>query len=145
MQDLKLEFNCPVDIKGMPKCDGGYACQECKKPVFDYSKMKLEDFESSAKKNAVISQCGIYKAYQIDNVHGDWRDKVTKVYRSSIRKANTKKRYLLALPFMVVFLFMIGCGNRQVCGGIAYGESWGTNELPDTDSTQVSPDGQTNE
>jgi hypothetical protein len=145
MHDLKLEFNCPVDIKGMPKCDGGYACQECKKPVFDYSKMNLKDFESSAKKNAVISQCGIYKAYQIDGVYGDWRDKVTKSYRSSIRKANTKKRYLVLLPFMVGFLFMIGCANRHVCGGDVSADGWGINDSPVKDSTATSPSGKVNE
>ena len=139
MQDLNLEFKCPVDIKGMPKCDGGYACQQCSKPVFDYSKMNLKDFESSARENAVVSQCGIYKAYQIDGAYGDWRDKVTKSYRSSIRKANAKKRYLVLLPFMVVFLFMIGCGNRQVCGEMAYGEYWDKNDTEKIDSTQDAP------
>ncbi len=115
--DLKLDFNCPIDIKGMPKCDGGYACQQCKKPVFDYSKMNLDDFEKNAIENKSISQCGIYKAYHLAGSYGDWRDQVTKIYRSSIRKAQKKKRYLAILPFIAGFMFMTGCGSRHVCGG----------------------------
>lgn len=115
-QDLKLEFKCPVDIKGMPKCDGGYACQQCEKPVFDYTKMDLEGFEGKAQDNRVVSQCGVYKAYQVADSYGDWRDKVTKTYRGTIRKAKAKKRYMALLPFIAGFMFLIGCGTRHVCG-----------------------------
>lgn len=129
-QDFKLEFNCPVDVKNMPKCDGGFACQQCDKKVFDYSKKSLSDFEQTAIANAEVSSCGIYKAYQVEGVYGDWREGATRVYRNTIRKATKKKRFAILLPAMALFLILVGCGSRQVYGMVA---------PPEHDRTEVEP------
>ncbi len=117
--DFKLEFNCPVEVKNMPKCDGGYACQQCHKKVFDYSNKNLTEFEQAAISNSEISACGIYKAYQVEGAYGDWREGATRVYRNTIRKASTKKRFAILLPIMALFLILVGCGSKQVYGMVA--------------------------
>lgn len=121
--DLQLKFNCPVDIHSMPKCDGGYACSECQKKVFDYSKMSLPEFHEMAEKNKVVSQCGIFKAYQLEGAFGDWRDSVTKVYRRTANKARVQKHMLLVLPFIAGLMILVGCGRKGVCG-MMYESDW---------------------
>ena len=135
-QDFKLEFNCPVNVKNMPKCDGGYSCQQCDKKVFDYSDKNLADFEQAAVNNSEVSQCGIYKAYQVEGAYGDWRERATRVYRNTIRKATKKKRFALLLPAMAVFLILVGCGTRQVYGMIAPPENDKTLVKPQADSPE---------
>lgn len=129
-KDFKLDFNCPVDVKNMPKCDGGFSCQECHKKVFDYSDKSLADFEQAAQNNAEVSSCGIYKAYQVEGAFGDWREGATRVYRNTIRKATKKRRFALLLPIMALLLILLGCGSRQVYGMVV---------APEHDRTMVEP------
>lgn len=126
--DYKLEFDCPVKINEMAKCDGGFSCSQCDKKVFDYSKMSQSDFENEALKNKEVSTCGVYKAKHLDGVYGDWRDGVNRSYRNTIRKSKKKKRFVLAIPFIAGFMLLVGCGSRHVCGdyydpGASYNDS----------------------
>ncbi|UKN01552.1 hypothetical protein K6119_17655 [Paracrocinitomix mangrovi] len=117
-KDARLKFNCPIDIHSMPKCKGGFHCTQCDKKVFDYSKMNLDSFDKSSEENKEISSCGVYQSYQLDGVFGDWRDKVNRYYRKTKRNAKSSRFSKTVVPFISLFVFMVGCANKHVCGNM---------------------------
>lgn len=95
-----------------PEGDGRF-CSDCKKVVKDFAGMQVGEVNNIVSSATDNKMCGSFRAYQLNNPFGNWRDKIISYYQKASLEL---KPGSLVKPVTVFLLFIVmlitGCARR---------------------------------
>lgn len=107
MHKVNLAQPCSVNLENAVKTENGVFCGSCNKDIIDFSFLDPEEIKHVLLKGNDSKPCGIFSSNQLENPHGDLRDRILKFYYSLKERKNIRAKILLA--FLSIVMVLTSC------------------------------------